>query len=338
VQVFSEGRNIALGCKARQSSTSNGGEAGRAVDGNTNGAYGSGTETHTQENDANPWWEVDLGGERPVEAVVVWNRSEGGGVYVHRLDNFTVSVLDSRRGEIFKKAGIPAPPESVKIAVGGGDPVGSLRSAAIRAAVSMQKEQPATFAALVRLIEKGDQVAIAARGMRALPRAAWDKAQAANAATALVAWAKRIPAGERTSQDYVETVQFAGDLAGFLPPEKATDLRKELKELRVSVFVVNTVREQMRYDTARLVVEAGKPFEIILAQAQRPQAGRRVRLLLHLPRPLGTHVGPADRDEGRRHVSPGPPGCRPGRAGRGPGSRAPSLGVMVWVEKVSVRK
>ena len=42
------------------------------------------------------------------------------------------------------------------------------------------------------------------------------------------------------------------------------DLRKELKELRVAVFVVTTVREQMRYDTPRLVVEAGKPFEIIL--------------------------------------------------------------------------
>ena len=37
-----------------------------------------------------------------------------------------------------------------------------------------------------------------------------------------------------------------------------------LKELRVAVFVIRAVREQMRYDTPRLVVEAGKPFEIIL--------------------------------------------------------------------------
>jgi hypothetical protein len=37
-----------------------------------------------------------------------------------------------------------------------------------------------------------------------------------------------------------------------------------LKELRVAVFVIRTVREQMRYDTPRLVVEAGKPFEIII--------------------------------------------------------------------------
>jgi azurin len=41
-------------------------------------------------------------------------------------------------------------------------------------------------------------------------------------------------------------------------------MRKELRGLGVPVFVVKTVREQMRYDTQRLVVEKGKPFEIIL--------------------------------------------------------------------------
>ena len=58
-------------------------------------------------------------------------------------------------------------------------------------------------------------------------------------------------------------MQFAGDLAGLLPAEQAAGSADELKGLRVAVFVVNTVREQMRYDTPRLVVEAGKPFEVI---------------------------------------------------------------------------
>ena len=62
----------------------------------------------------------------------------------------------------------------------------------------------------------------------------------------------------------METVQFAGDLAGQLPPEQASALRKDLKELRVATFYISTVREQMRYDVPRMVVEAGKPFEIIL--------------------------------------------------------------------------
>jgi len=44
-------------------------------------------------------------------------------------------------------------------------------------------------------------------------------------------------------------------------------VRAGLRELRVAVYVIRTVREQMRFDTARLVVEAGKPFEIIVENA-----------------------------------------------------------------------
>src|SRR5206468_1364531 len=129
------------------------------------------------------------------------------------------------------------------------DTLGKLRRAAIRAAVSMSRDQEATFTALVNLIAKRDQVPAAARGLRVLPRTTWPKAQAASAAGALVAWAKTVPASDRTAQDYIETVQFAGDLAGFLPPNQAVALRRQLRELRLSVSVIRTVCEQMRYDT-----------------------------------------------------------------------------------------
>jgi azurin len=142
-----------------------------------------------------------------------------------------------------------------------GNPV---RQAAIRAAVTLKQDPAATFTALVNLIKRADQVTAAARGLRVIPRNAWPKDQAGEAARALVEWAKKIPAGQRTSQEYVEAVQIAGDLAGFLGEKDAQALRQDLKSLRVAVYVITTVREQMRYDTPRLVVEAGKPFEIIL--------------------------------------------------------------------------
>src|SRR5204863_9900619 len=110
-------------------------------------------------------------------------------------------------------------------------------------------------------------VPAAAQGLRVIPRPKWPRAQAGSAATALVSWAKTIPAGERTAQDYCEIVQLAEDMAGLLPAEKAASLRKELRGLRVSLFVIRTVREQMRYDTPRLVVEADKPFEVIFENA-----------------------------------------------------------------------
>ena len=58
--------------------------------------------------------------------------------------------------------------------------------------------------------------------------------------------------------------QFATDLSAVLPPEKAAVIGKTLRALGVSVFVVRTIPEQMLYDKTLIVVEAGKPVEIIL--------------------------------------------------------------------------
>jgi azurin len=66
------------------------------------------------------------------------------------------------------------------------------------------------------------------------------------------------------SQDYVQTIQVADELAGTLPGDQGSSIRRDLKSLRVPVFAVRTVREQMRFDTTRLVVEAGKQFQIII--------------------------------------------------------------------------
>jgi azurin len=128
----------------------------------------------------------------------------------------------------------------------------------------MNRDQRLTFATLCGLVATGEEVTAATRGITALPRQAWTAADGGAAANALVTWAKRIPAADRTTPDYVQAVQLAGELASLLPTQQAAALRGELKQLRVAVFVVSTVREQMRYDTTRLVVEAGKPFEIVL--------------------------------------------------------------------------
>ncbi len=58
-------------------------------------------------------------------------------------------------------------------------------------------------------------------------------------------------------------VQLGTELAARMPAADGARIRKALRELGVAVFVVKTVREQMRYDTPELVVEAGKPFEVI---------------------------------------------------------------------------
>lgn len=142
-------------------------------------------------------------------------------------------------------------------------PMGAVRRAAIRALASIPRDAEKTFALLANLASRGEEVVAVAQAIRLLPRDAWSKDGAALAAPGLVAWAKKVPASDRTGQDYVETVQVASDLAGILPLADADRLRRDLRELRVAVFVVRAVREQMRFDVPRIVVEAGKPFELI---------------------------------------------------------------------------
>jgi glucose/arabinose dehydrogenase/azurin len=264
VQVFHEGQNLAPKGTARQSSTAHGGEASRAIDGRTDGAFASGTQSHTRENQRNPWWELDLGREQPIDSVVIWNRTDGN--LSERLEGFTLSLLDGERANAFREEKVPASSPSVEI-VTGGDPVSDLRRAAIEAIVSMPRQPAAVFASLAGMIKRGEEIPAAAEALKVLPRGTWPRAEAASTAMALAHWAKTVPAEARTALDFVQTVQVARDLAGFLPAESAAALRRELRDLSVSVFVIRTVREQMRFDTPRLIVEAGKPFELIVENA-----------------------------------------------------------------------
>jgi azurin len=138
----------------------------------------------------------------------------------------------------------------------------NLRRAAIAAAVSMSSEQLTVADALASLIHQGEGVGGAARGLRALPQARWGKKLGQPVANDLIAWAKKVPTDQRTSPDYLDAIQLASDLVAQLKTDDVAALRTELKDLRVAVFSITAIREQMRYDTTTIVVEAGKPFEI----------------------------------------------------------------------------
>jgi len=68
-------RNLAAGKKATQSSTLLDGAAARAVDGNPDGAWASGSVTHTN-NNPQAWWQVDLGAVTSLGKIVVHNRTD----------------------------------------------------------------------------------------------------------------------------------------------------------------------------------------------------------------------------------------------------------------------
>ncbi len=113
VQVFSGGTNVALKGKASQSSIAFEGAPERAIDGNTNGAYEvARSTTHTQ-TEKNPWWEVDLGEERSVDSIVVWNRTDTG--VGDRLAEARVKAFDARRQPVWSTTLAAAPDPSVSL-------------------------------------------------------------------------------------------------------------------------------------------------------------------------------------------------------------------------------
>jgi hexosaminidase len=85
-------RNAALGGAAQQSSTAYQGVAGRAVDGNTSGSFGSGSVTHTAEDGSpQPYWQVDLGRSYTPREIAVWNRTD---CCSSRLSNYHVLLSE----------------------------------------------------------------------------------------------------------------------------------------------------------------------------------------------------------------------------------------------------
>ncbi|MGW8952230.1 galactose-binding domain-containing protein [Streptomyces sp. NPDC055709] len=83
--------HLAQGQPATQSTTAYGGAAGRAVDGNTDGVWANGSVTHTSEQ-AQPWWQVDLGEGAAVDTIEIWNRSD---CCASRLTDYYVVVSDN---------------------------------------------------------------------------------------------------------------------------------------------------------------------------------------------------------------------------------------------------
>ena len=88
--------NLALNKVVTQSSTSFGGDARRAVDGNTDGRYGNRSVTHTL-NSNKPWWKVDLGADRTINSVKLFNRVD---CCTGRLNNFSIYVYNSRNQQV----------------------------------------------------------------------------------------------------------------------------------------------------------------------------------------------------------------------------------------------
>ena len=91
------GSDVAVGKVATQSSTIPyfaTVAASNAVDGNTDGNFSDGSVSHTNQ-EANAWWQVDLGAPATITSVVVWNRTDCCG---DRLSDYWVFISNTPFG------------------------------------------------------------------------------------------------------------------------------------------------------------------------------------------------------------------------------------------------
>jgi putative heme-binding domain-containing protein len=146
----------------------------------------------------------------------------------------------------------------------GKDDQPQVRRAAITAVAAVPDHEAVIFMKLADMVQAGTEQLAAIASLQRIPKRSWPKEQADTLLQSLMTMLEKVAVAERTQPDFVDAVQFATDLTSLLPAEKAKAINKVLGGLGVRVVVIRTVYEQMLYDKQRIVVEAGKPIQIVL--------------------------------------------------------------------------
>ncbi len=120
----------------------------------------------------------------------------------------------------------------------------------------------ANFKIVAQHLIDGKERTAAARAVMKFPKTNWDAAQAKPITDAVLAYGKTIKPQDRSKPEYVEVIAAAKEMAA-LQGDAGKAVLAELKAISVDVFIVHTVHEQLRFDTTKLEVQAGKQFEVI---------------------------------------------------------------------------
>src|SRR5262249_55037750 len=153
-----------------------GGDAARAIDGNKSGNYGDGGQTHSHEATADPWWEVDLGGEVPIETIALFNCTDRK--LGTRVNDFTRRGLHGKPPVAFRKTKQPAPKECARFEVGGESPQHAIRRAAMNALNSVRGKEEQAFKAIAPFVGDNFDRHAAEQALLRIPVGYWPKEDA----------------------------------------------------------------------------------------------------------------------------------------------------------------
>jgi putative heme-binding domain-containing protein len=152
----------------------------------------------------------------------------------------------------------PLPADAV--AAFAADPV---RAAAIRLLAARPGHEAERIADAIALLRAGGFPNEALALARSVATAGWSERDAAAACDAAVAFARAIPAGQRTRADVLAALDFAEGLSARLPGDAAHAQHEEIAALRGATILIRTVPHQMLYDRRAITVAAGRPVAIV---------------------------------------------------------------------------
>lgn len=153
-----------------------------------------------------------------------------------------------------------------RLSSGGEATLFDIAVAAASAIPGRDAERFKDLAAMVRAGRARDSAVVA---LRRIDKQHWDKAETKPLIDSLVAHLSRIPAKYRTGPAATEMFALTKALAAALPANEAQSVETRLQNLDVRVIALGTVPERMIYDQERIVVEAGRPVELRLSNADK---------------------------------------------------------------------
>jgi azurin len=271
VQVFSNGENVARRGAATQSSTvaggATGGHAARAIDGGLDRSAVAGSDpldgTHSFTSpEQDPWWELDLGAEQPIETIALWPADP------QTRRGLFVSVLDGQRRPVFVRDGLRLT-GATEIVTLGGDLTAALNNAGIALLPSFTGHEAEVVPVLAAFMKQPGHRQTAMAAIRRLPREAWPEPAIGPLADTVLAHLKAIPSADRTGAAFKEAVDFGRELAARLPQAEAQRLSTALDGLVVRIIRIEAVAAQMKFDLSRITLTAGE--EVVIELVNRDE-------------------------------------------------------------------
>ena len=209
-------------------------------------------------DEQDPWWEVDLGSERPIDIISVWGPPRGGtGV----ADGAHLSVLDGSRKVVFVEESLRMDGPTQTIALSG-DFSARVQNAAITSLASIRGREEETFGLLAGFIAQPATRQAAIAAIRRTPKANWPASQIAPLAQAMTAYIVSVPASGRTGAGFKQAVELAREFASRLPQAEAAKMTASLDQVNVRVIRIAAELAAMKFDISNFVVTAGEDIEI----------------------------------------------------------------------------